>query len=273
MWPFTKPKRFDDPPDKAVYTTVHVMKEGSPILYIGHELDGDWQFMGAEPIHDYTKVAMVVALSQIIRLDKSVVKVADLPMGYHAERKSGKHKWVVNKTLYSEQEMKDFGFYCSDCGNYHKEIPMAYGHDAPNQYYKIPEEEREKRCVLTGDQCIIDDELYFIRGRIEIKVEAEEEPFAWNVWVELSKEDFERMGDRWEDENRILEKPYKGKLATGLAPYPRTLELPVLVITQAVGFVPNFELVEVDHPLFYEQESGINRERVVDFARQILYNH
>ena len=119
-------KKFNDSLDKAVFTTIHVVKEHSPIVWISHELDGDWQFMGNDPIEDFTKVAMVVSLGEIIKLDKSVLKVADLPMGYCATRKSKSDKWSINKIDYSEQEMNQFGFYCSNCGLHHKEIPMAY---------------------------------------------------------------------------------------------------------------------------------------------------
>jgi hypothetical protein len=266
-------KKFSEPLNTAVLTTIHVMKEGSPIVWVSHELDGDWQFMGNETIEDYRKVAMVVSLESIIQLDKSVIKVADLPMGYCATRNSKSDKWSIAKIEYSEQEMREFGFYCSKCGQYHKEIPMAYGADAPYQYALIPENERENRCTLTQDQCIIDGEQYFIRGQIELPVDDNAENFCWNVWVQVSEHDFEKMGESWEDENRILEKPYSGRIATHLEPYPETIGLPVLVITQLVGYVPKVEVIESNHPLYFEQENGITMERVTAFAKEILYQH
>ena len=81
------------------------------------------------------------------------------------------------------------------------------------------------------------------------------------------------MGDVWEEENRILEPPYPGKIATTLDPYPDTLNLPASVITRNVGIVPKIEISECNHPLFLEQENGINMKRVTDFARQLLHNH
>lgn len=242
-------------------------------MWVSHELDGDWQFMGSEAIEDYTKVAMVVSLENIIKIDKSVLKVADLQIGYCATRQSKSDKWIVSKIDYSEQEMREFGFYCSKCGLYHKEIPMAYGADAPYQFSLIPENERESRCTLTQDQCIIDGEQYFTRGQIELPVEGNIDNFCWNVWVEVSEQDFERMGELWEDENRVLEKPYSGKIATHLKPYIDTIGLPVQVITQFVGYAPKVELIESNHPLYLEQENGIDMERVTAFAKEILYQH
>ena len=257
----------------AVYTTVHVMKENSPIEWVSHELDGDWQFMGCEAIGDYTKIAMVVSLESIIKKDRSVLKVADLPMGYCATRKVRSDKWSIAKIDYSEQELKEFGFYCSKCGLHHKQIPLSFGTDSPNKYSLIPENEREIRCTLSQDQCIIDNKVYFIRGQIEIPVIDNSENFFWGVWIEVSEHDFIRIGDLSEDENRILEKPYFGRLDTPLDPYNGTIGLPVSLITQRVGYIPKVEIIESNHPLFLEQENGITWDRVIDFSKQILYRH
>src|SRR5690349_4816758 len=90
-------KKFKEPLNTAVYTTTHVIKENSPIVLVSHELDGAWQFMGNEPITDYRKIAMIVGLETIIKIDKSVLEVADLPMGYCAERKNRPDKWTISK--------------------------------------------------------------------------------------------------------------------------------------------------------------------------------
>jgi len=94
---FSNKKKFPDPLDTAVYTTTHVINENSLIILVSHELDGDWQFMGAEPIEDYRKIAMIVGLGQLIKKDKSILKVADLPRGYRATRMSKKDKWEIIK--------------------------------------------------------------------------------------------------------------------------------------------------------------------------------
>lgn len=266
-------KKFKESPVTEVYSTTYVIDEGSPILLVSHELDGAWQFMSGHPINDYSKIARVVKLQQVIKLDKTVLKVADLPLGYAASRNSPHENWVIAKIQYSEQDMKEFGFYCSYCGLYHKNIPMAYGADAPYQYYLIPEEERTRRCELNDDQCIIDEQLYFVRGQIILEVDDNPDHFFWNVWVSVSKEYFDRMSDLWEDENRILEPPYQSSIATQLDIYPSTLDLPAAVITRDVGIVPKVVLADCDHPLYLEQENGINMKRVGEFASKLLYNH
>ena len=67
----------------------------------------------------------------------------------------------------------------------------AFGTDAPLYYYGIPSEERGRRCVLTSDTCVVDDEHFFVRGCLELPVHGFDEPFEWGVWVSLSKVNFE----------------------------------------------------------------------------------
>jgi len=62
------------------------------------------------------------------------------------------------------------------------------------------------------------------------------------------------------------------KLATELEAYDTTLNLPVKINTQPLGFIPKIQIEESNHPIFLEQENGINMERVVSFA-QLLLSH
>jgi hypothetical protein len=269
---FFSSKKFSVPLDKAVFTTIFVMNGNSLITSVSHELDGDWQFMGEEQIDDYTKVAKVVGLGEIIKKDKSVLKVADLPKGYQATRLNRKDKWEIKKIEYSEQEIREMGFLCSSCGEYHKDIPFAYGADAPFKYSEISESEISKRAELTEDICILDEKEFYIKGNLLIPVENNED-FSWNVWIQISEIDFNRIEGTWEDENRILNEPYNGKIATHLELYPETLNLEVKLYSQKVGYRPKIEVIETSHPLFFEQENGITMERVTYFAQQILYSH
>jgi hypothetical protein len=100
---FSKSKRFDDSLNTAVFTTVHVVNEHSPILAVYHDEDGAWQFIGEDTDEDYEEIARIVGLGQIIKIDKSVLELADLPLGYHAVRDSRKDEWVIGKTEYSDE--------------------------------------------------------------------------------------------------------------------------------------------------------------------------
>ena len=78
---------------KAVFTTVFVIENKSPIIYVSHDMDGDWQFFGSEKNVEIDK-ARIVSLGEIIEMDPSVKVVLDMPKGTDAHRKSPKSEWV-----------------------------------------------------------------------------------------------------------------------------------------------------------------------------------
>ncbi|MBA3711569.1 MAG: DUF2199 domain-containing protein [Pyrinomonadaceae bacterium] len=44
-------------------------------------------------------------------------------------------------------------YRCSTCGEVHEDLPDI-GMDYPDQYWDVPEEERDGRIELTSDTCI-----------------------------------------------------------------------------------------------------------------------
>lgn len=86
-WPF------DQPRNCAAITIRSVVFDGAPILHVTHdEDDHGWQFLGWEDA-DVSQGA-VVCLAEIVKLDPSVLEVADLPPGWHAWRKSKSSPWT-----------------------------------------------------------------------------------------------------------------------------------------------------------------------------------
>lgn len=155
-------------------------------------------------------------------------------------------------------------FYCSECGKRH-DLPFAYGTTAPTTYSAIPAQEREVRCELTKDICIIDEQFYIL-GNLEIPIVESSKLFSWNVWVSLSKQNAHRVVELWENPERQNEPPYFGWLCTDLTCYPDTLMLKTLVHTREVGKRPFIELEPTEHPLAIEQRNGITIERVREIA-------
>jgi len=162
-------------------------------------------------------------------------------------------------------------FRCKICGELHEGPPLSYGATAPAAYYGVPEEQREKRCLLSSDQCVIDEEFFFVLGNIYLPILGEEETFNWTAWVSLSEANFNRASELWDTPGREKEPPYFGWLSTELPCYPSTLSLKTNVHTQPVGVRPVIEIQETDHPLYKEQKEGISRERVEEFATNILH--
>ena len=86
-WPF------DQPRNCAVFTLRQVMSGEEPVLIVYHDLDDHgWQFIG----HTGANMddAMLVALEEIVKLDPSVLDVADIEPGWVARRGSKESPWV-----------------------------------------------------------------------------------------------------------------------------------------------------------------------------------
>jgi len=89
-WPF------DDAPETPVVTTLHVTSRAMPIMYVSREIDEDgritWQFHCALPFE--MKDAQLVRLDTIVNVDRTVLEIASLPVGYAAKRSSPQEPWV-----------------------------------------------------------------------------------------------------------------------------------------------------------------------------------
>lgn len=90
-------KKFSDSLNTAVFTTKFVIRDKQTITTIFHDYeDGAWQFFSDDHFKNYEDVAMVVSLEEIIELDKTILEIADLPLGYVAVRKSLKGRWTTS---------------------------------------------------------------------------------------------------------------------------------------------------------------------------------
>lgn len=163
------------------------------------------------------------------------------------------------------------GFICSRRGQHHAEISMAYGPRAPALYHQLPEADRETRAELTTDLCIIDEEHFFIVGKLELPVQDTDKVFSWDVWASLSRDNFMRTCELWESDDRVDEPPYFGWLSSSLPGYPETLSLKTHVHTREVGRRPYIEIEPTDHPLAIEQRGGITMDRVKEIAEMVLH--
>ena len=148
---------------------------------------------------------------------------------------------------------------------------MVLGSPAPALWFSIPESERTERAELSSDQCIIDDEHFFILGQISIPVHDSAQTFTWLAWVSLSEENFNRASELWDAEGRESEPAYFGWLQSALPYQPSTLSLKTLVKTQPVGERPLIEIEPSDHPLSLEQRHGITLQRVQKIAEAALH--
>jgi hypothetical protein len=163
------------------------------------------------------------------------------------------------------------GFACSICGLHHDVLPLSFSVKAPLAAARIPPSQLEHRVVITPDQCVIDDQAFYLRGRIPVPIIGLAEPFIWGVWAEVSPKNFLRTIEMWNSPGREDEPPFPGWLDTELFLFGDTINLPLTVQTQVVGRRPHFTVSDADHPLAIEQRNGITLHRVEQIAAQILH--
>lgn len=162
------------------------------------------------------------------------------------------------------------GYRCSRCGEWHPDLPQAYGAEAPELWFLLSDAER-KAATLTEERCVIENRFYFLLGCLAIPVIDGPGPFVWGVWVSLSVQNYRRTLDLWTDPARVVEPPYFGWLSTTLPGYPPTLNLKTMVHTRPVGERPWVEVEPGSHPLADEQQRGITRARVQEIAEIVQH--
>jgi hypothetical protein len=84
-WPF------DQAPNVAAIT-VRAVLEGAPILHVSHDKDDHgWQFLDGREVD--VEEARVVGMGEVLKLDPSLIEIADLPPGWIAWRESPSGPW------------------------------------------------------------------------------------------------------------------------------------------------------------------------------------
>jgi hypothetical protein len=142
---------------------------------------------------------------------------------------------------------------------------------SPTLRATLPPQERDERCFLTEDLCVIDDERFFVYGSLEVPVIDGPGPFMWGVWAEVGEEDFFHFQDLFGVEGREREPPIPATLGSDIPLYPPMLELDVCVVHQPAGERPLILLSESDHPLYIEQSQGITTGRIREILEWYLH--
>lgn len=89
--PMTSEWPFEDAENTAVISLTRIMDGSSSILYVVHDEEGDWQFLDGGDVSE--EDAAMVSLRRVADLDASIKTLADLPVGWAAERESADVAW------------------------------------------------------------------------------------------------------------------------------------------------------------------------------------
>jgi hypothetical protein len=147
----------------------------------------------------------------------------------------------------------------------------TFGAEAPLYFYSVPAENRDRRCVLESDTCVVDQEHFFIRGCLEIPVIGEKEAFAWGVWVSLSRDRFGDFIACFNAPTRSHIGPFFGWLSAELPLYASTENLKTHVHLRDDGVRPYIELEPTDHPLALAQRNGMTVDRVAEIYAHLMH--
>jgi hypothetical protein len=95
-WPFAEPD------NTAAFCCEHVFARERPILRVSHDHDGDWQFLcgdshaGGQP--------KLICMGCVLERDGTLVAVADLPLGWGADRQVPGAPWVREENPLPEED-------------------------------------------------------------------------------------------------------------------------------------------------------------------------
>lgn len=153
------------------------------------------------------------------------------------------------------------GWSCGTCGKYHDGMVLDIAYRRPVQYFMVPEHARPLRVRESDDVCIIDDEIFAIRGMLYVPVPEIDSNFGWGVWAKISRSDFEHYWAMW-DEDGSDHPPFQGRLDVEPKCYDGLYDHEVRVQLRTPDERPIFTLMPSSHRLYREQCSGYSVERV-----------
>lgn len=174
----------------------------------------------------------------------------------------------MGNTLHRELTLTIKSLKCTCCGREMMGTPNSFSMSAPWPKWSaapddpISDRDFKRRVKLTADTCIVDEQLFWVRGVIELPIIGAEEPFMWGVWASIHPDAFADMQRRLDTPGRENDPPTFGWLLSEIPGYDLTTELlKVMVHTRPVGLRPWFEVEPGSHLLATEQTEGISIER------------
>jgi hypothetical protein len=162
---------------------------------------------------------------------------------------------------------------CATCGETHEDIPLSFAADYPDNYANMSIDEREQRAVVGSDQCVIDENQFYIRGCLEIPLLESDGVFLWGLWASVWKDDYSEIDDCWEEKGREnTHSPFRGRLGNSLKQYsPDTVNLKLSIKLRPVGERPLFIVEDPDHPLGIAQRNGMTNQEVHDLVSLLTH--
>ena len=163
--------------------------------------------------------------------------------------------------------LRDAAWTCASCKLEHRGM-FDLGASAPDHWGqdKIHEPNVDLRLdgdFLSEDFCVIDGEHFFVRCVFRIPVHGLDRRFAYGCWSSLSRENFDRYVDGFDDGDYDGAGPWFGWFSNRLRGFEDTLNQACWVHPQP-DQRPTIALDDPDHKLAQAQTNGITPERLLE---------
>ena len=152
-------------------------------------------------------------------------------------------------------------FVCRTCGKEHPGLPTDWGFALPDEVFAVGYIEKYGRARHNSDLCTLDESRFFVRALLPIPRHAQDEPFAWGIWTEVSKSDHDQYVAHFNVDASALP-PFTGRIANSIPGYVETIGQTVIVQTGRADKRPLLKcLDDSSHALAVEQRQGISVQR------------
>ena len=166
------------------------------------------------------------------------------------------------------------GFTCAVCGEYHDELLLDIRMGLPEAVFVLSEEERAARASFAEDAGVLEETdgslRFFVRGLLEIPIPELDRYFGYGTWVDVSRDDYHRLGELWSDPE-AEGREFACRLANELTPYQDTVGLVGVLQLRSVDLLPAIALEAADHPLVADQRRGIRLEHAEALASTVAH--
>jgi hypothetical protein len=172
------------------------------------------------------------------------------------------------------EQLRSGAWTCSSCRQIHR-WPMDLAAFAPDPWggaeaYEPNGALRTDGDFLSEDFCVLGGEHFLVRAVLLIPV-AGMEDFGFGCWTSLSRPNFDRYVEHFDDGQMPEGERWSGWLCSGLADYTGTDPLALWVQPRAERQRPLLWVMDDNHPLAVAQDHGVSPERMVEILDR--YGH
>jgi len=175
--------------------------------------------------------------------------------------------WFRRAAAPSAADLLRGAWRCARCGQMHKGmIDLAAFAPDPWEGGHLREENAALHLdgdFLSEDFCVIDGRYFFVRSVLEIPVHGFSAPFGFGCWSTLSRENFEKYVDGFDEGDFADWGPWTGWLSNQLFDYIGMKPEGVWVYPQANRQRPKLIIHDPTHPLAADQANGVTPEHVL----------